>query len=123
MVSNVMTCSERGGNVSIAVHVGPGLPSFTVVGAPDGRCRAIRDRVRGALVSLGWEWPLQRITVSVVPGHALWPGMDLPIALGILDATGQQDLPPGVMVGTLGLDGSCQPPSSVLRRNLPSGVV
>lgn len=115
----VPSALRTGENASVHVHVAPGLPGFDIVGAPSGQVRAVRDRVRSALIALGWDWPLLRITVAVVPGPgagiAPWPGLDLPIALGVLAASGQLPLPAGVHVGTLGLDGTVAPPSSALR--------
>lgn len=118
---HVHSCLRDGAKASVRVNVDMGLPGFTIVGAPDATCRAVRDRVRAALTHLGWEWPLRRITVSVVPGPgagiSIWPGLDLPIALGILAATDQLELPAGVHAATLGLDGSTQPPTDALGRN------
>ncbi|MEM8903582.1 MAG: YifB family Mg chelatase-like AAA ATPase [Actinomycetota bacterium] len=97
--------------VSVEVHVSSGLPSFTIVGLPDASCREARDRVRAALLSSGFTWPLQRITVNLAPGGLpkTGSGLDLPIAIGVLVASDQ--LPAGLLagrsfVGELGLDGS-----------------
>lgn len=81
--------------------------------------------VRSALLALGWDWPVRRITVSVVPGPSagvdVWPGLDLAIAVGVLAASGQlESAPSAVLVGTLGLDGSVAPPSPHLPRKDPS---
>ncbi|HUP86400.1 MAG TPA: YifB family Mg chelatase-like AAA ATPase [Acidimicrobiales bacterium] len=97
--------------VSVEVHVSNGLPGFTVVGLPDTSCRESRDRVRAALLSSGLEWPLRRVTVNLAPSSIRkgGAGLDLPIAIGLLVASGA--LAPSLVqgmafVGELGLDGS-----------------
>ncbi len=97
--------------VSVEVHVSSGLPSFSIVGLPDASCREARDRVRAALLSSGFTWPVQRITVNLAPSGLpkTGSGLDLPIAVGVLVASDQ--LPAEVLhdrsfVGELGLDGS-----------------
>ena len=56
----------EGQPVSVEVHIGNGLPSFTVVGLPDAACRESRDRVRAAFASTGLDFPKTRITVNLV---------------------------------------------------------
>jgi magnesium chelatase family protein len=97
--------------VSVEVHVSNGLPGFTVVGLPDAAVRESRDRVRAALLSSGLPWPLRRVTVNLAPSGMRkgGAGLDLPIAVGVLVASGA--LPPRsvegmAFVGELGLDGS-----------------
>lgn len=98
--------------LTVEVHVAPGLPVFNLVGLPDAACRESRDRVRAALLSSGFPWPLRRITVNLAPSGAVrkgGPGLDLPIAIGLLVASG--DLPAEAVegcafLGELGLDGS-----------------
>jgi magnesium chelatase family protein len=100
-----------GKQVSVEVHVSNGLPGFTVVGLPDAAVRESRDRVRAALLSSGLTWPLRRVTVNLAPSGMRkgGAGLDLPIAIGLLVASGQLD-PAWVegmaFVGELGLDGS-----------------
>lgn len=108
------SCTVAGHAARVQVYVGVGLPGFDIVGCPGGQVRAIRDRVRGALLARGYDWPLLRITVLVSPSGTIWTGMDLPIALGILAATNQLDLPAGVHVGTVALDGTISPWSAAL---------
>jgi magnesium chelatase family protein len=97
--------------VSVEVHVSNGLPGFTVVGLPDAAVRESRDRVRAALLSSDLPWPLRRVTVNLAPSgmRKNGSGLDLPIAIGLLVASGELD-PEAVcsmaFVGELGLNGS-----------------
>jgi magnesium chelatase family protein len=95
----------------VEAHVGPGLPSFTVVGLPDEGCRESRDRVRAAMLSSGFDWPMKRITINLVGSGERKGGaaMDLAIAIGLLVATGVIDseaIEKHAFVAELGLDGS-----------------
>ena len=97
--------------VSVEVHVSNGLPGFTIVGLPDAAVREARDRVRAAVLSSGLPWPLRRVTVNLAPSgvRKAGAGLELPIAVGLLVATGE--LPPGcteglAFCGELGLNGS-----------------
>src|SRR6202034_148651 len=100
-----------GSPVSVEVHVSNGLPGFTIVGLPDAAVREARDRVRAAVLSSGLAWPLRRVTVNLAPSGVRkgGAGLDLPIAIGLLVATGE--LPSGcteglAFCGELGLNGS-----------------
>lgn len=97
--------------VAVEVHASKGLPGFNVVGLPDAACREAHDRVRAALVSSGLPWPSSRVTVNLAPVGLRkgGPGLDLPIAIGLLVACGE--LPPEAVdgvgfLGELGLDGT-----------------
>ena len=97
--------------VRVEVHVTNGLPTFTVVGLPDAAVRESRDRVRAALASSGLPWPRRRITVNLAPSGMRkgGAGLDLPIAVGVLVASGVLDssaVAGHAFVGELGLDGS-----------------
>jgi magnesium chelatase family protein len=85
--------------VSVEVHLGPGLPAFHIVGLPDAEVREARDRVRAALNHGHFEFPARRITVNLAPAELPKDSsrFDLPIALGILAASGQ--LPPEALAG------------------------
>jgi magnesium chelatase family protein len=101
----------EGAPVSVEVHIGAGLPGFSVVGLPDEACREARDRVRAALLSSGFEWPNRRITVNLAPSDRRkgGSGLDLALAVGILVAQGkvEQSATNGIgFVAELGLDGS-----------------
>ncbi|MGE4125980.1 MAG: YifB family Mg chelatase-like AAA ATPase [Pusillimonas sp.] len=77
--------------VRVEVHVGPGLPAFNLVGLPGAGVRESRDRVRSAILSSGFEFPAGRVTVNLAPADLPKASgrFDLPIALGILLASGQ----------------------------------
>jgi magnesium chelatase family protein len=77
--------------VTVEVHLGPGLPAFHIVGLPDTEVREARDRVRAALNHARFEFPARRITVNLAPAELPKDSsrFDLPIALGILAASGQ----------------------------------
>ncbi len=80
--------------VRVEVHLASGLPAFNVVGLPDAGIRESRERVRAALLSAGYEFPAARITVNLAPADLPKDSgrFDLPIALGILLASGQLQL-------------------------------
>lgn len=97
--------------VRVEVHLSNGLPAFTVVGMPETAVRESKDRVRSALLNSYFEFPDRRITVNLAPADLPKGGgrFDLPIALGILCASGQlpQDTLLGAeCIGELALDGS-----------------
>lgn len=85
--------------VTVEVHLGPGLPTFAIVGLPDAAVREARDRVRAALNQARFEFPARRITVNLAPADLPKDSsrLDLPMALGILAASGQ--IPPNAMAG------------------------
>ncbi len=111
--------------VRVEVHVGPGLPSFIIVGLPDAGVRESRERVRSALQSCGYEFPAGRITVNLAPADLPKDSgrFDLAIALGLLLATGQAsssgvqqvyEIPQRVFVGELSLSGALNPVTGAL---------
>ncbi|MDX9698777.1 MAG: YifB family Mg chelatase-like AAA ATPase [Rhodocyclaceae bacterium] len=79
--------------VTVEVHLANGLPAFNLVGLADTEVREARDRVRAAIVTSQFEFPQRRITVNLAPADLPKEGgrFDLPIALGILIASGQVD--------------------------------
>ncbi len=114
IVSSAIVEGVEGLPVTVEVHVSDGLPSYTLVGMPDAACRESRDRVRAAVLSSGLTWPMRRVTINLAPAGLRKQGasLDLPIALGVLAASGQ--LRPEALeglgaVGELGLDGSVRP--------------
>ena len=110
-VASATLTGAVGRAVSVEVHVSNGLPGFTIVGLPDAAVREARDRVRAAILSSGLAWPLRRVTVNLAPSGVRkgGAGLDLPIAVGLLVATGE--LSPScsaglAFCGELGLNGS-----------------
>jgi magnesium chelatase family protein len=105
--------------VRVEVDVTEGLPVFHTVGLPDSAVRESRERVRSAIRNAGFKFPSDRITVNLSPADLRKEGasFDLPIALGILEATGALDraeLGAFAVVGELALDGMVQPVRGVL---------
>jgi magnesium chelatase family protein len=97
--------------VTIEVHISGGLPGFSIVGLPEGALKESKDRVRSALINSHFKMPKGRITVSLAPANLPKRGgrYDLPIALGVLLASGQVkpsvDIEQYEFYGELGLDG------------------
>lgn len=79
--------------VTVEVHLSNGLPAFSIVGLPEAAVRESKDRVRAAIINSNFEFPARRITVNLAPADLPKEGgrYDLPIALGILAASGQID--------------------------------
>ncbi len=82
--------------VTVEVHLANGLPNFHLVGLPETEVREARDRVRAALLNSQFDFPSRRVTVNLAPADLPKESgrFDLPIALGILAATGQIPAPP-----------------------------
>ena len=77
--------------VTVEVHLANGLPNFTIVGLPETEVKESKDRVRAALLNARFEFPARRITVNLAPAELPKESgrFDLPIAIGILVASGQ----------------------------------
>lgn len=100
--------------VVVEVHVSGGLPTMNLVGLPEAAVREARDRVRSAIQNSGFEFPANRVTVNLAPADIPKEGgaFDLPIALGILAATGQLNadaLDDVEVLGELALNGGLRP--------------
>jgi magnesium chelatase family protein len=99
--------------VEVEADIANGLPTFATVGLPHGAVKEGRERVGAAIANSGFEFPLKRIIVNLAPADVRKDGsaFDLPIALGILAATGQLGGGPDgyVIVGELGLEGGVRP--------------
>jgi len=109
--------------VRVEVHVGPGLPGFHVVGLPETEVKEARDRVRAAMLTARFHIPQWRVTVSLAPADLPKESgrFDLPIALGILAASGQVPLPAleGLeFAGELALSGELRPIRGALAMTL-----
>jgi len=114
MLARVLSCALLGIEaylVRVEVDISPGLPSFSIVGLPDPAVKESRDRVNAAIKNSGYSFPLKRITVNLAPADIRKEGAayDLPIALGILIASGQISSGRSercIIFGELSLDGS-----------------
>src|SRR5215210_4866999 len=105
--------------VTIEVDVSFGLPGFAMVGLPDASVRESRDRIRSAIRNSGYEFPPHRVTVNLAPADVRKAGssFDLPIALGVLAASGvitRRDVDDVLILGELSLDGGIQGARGVL---------
>ena len=80
--------------ITVEIHLSNGLPSLSIVGLPETAVKESKDRVRSALLNAGFDFPARRITINLAPADLPKEGgrYDLPIALGILAASGQ--IPP-----------------------------
>ena len=113
--------------VVVEVHVGNGLPAFNLVGLAETEVKEARDRVRAALVQSGFDFPARKITVNLAPADLPKESgrFDLPIALGVLAATGQ--IPPNRLAeyefaGELALTGELRPIRGALAMLLSARV-
>jgi magnesium chelatase family protein len=100
--------------VEVEVDITSGLPTFTTVGLPEAAVKESKERVKSAINNSGYRFPADRITVNLAPADIKkeGTGFDLPIALGILAATGiipQDVLSEYLILGELSLDGQVKP--------------
>ncbi|MBW3623207.1 MAG: YifB family Mg chelatase-like AAA ATPase [Armatimonadetes bacterium] len=106
--------------LTVECDLSGGLPHFTLVGLPDAAVQESRERVRAAIKNSGYTFPSnKRVTVNLAPADIRkeGPSLDLPIALGLLAASGQiapEDLEEWALVGELALDGTVRPVSGAL---------
>ena len=121
MLARVHTASLLGLTarpITVEVDLTRGLPTFHLVGLPDGAVRESRERVTAALGNSGFALPVRRITVSLAPADEpkRGSGFDLPIALAILRADGTLVPAAGPLaaLGELALDGRVRPVRGVL---------
>jgi magnesium chelatase family protein len=109
--------------VTVEVHLANGLPSFTIVGLPETEVKEARDRVRAALQNARFEFPARHVTVNLAPADLPKESgrFDLPIALGILAATGElpsERLADYEFVGELALAGDLRPVRGALAMSI-----
>ena len=125
MLAKVNTCAVIGlegavveVEVEVEVDISQGLPAFNIVGLPDTAVQEARERVRAAIRNSGCEFPLRRITVNLSPADLKkeGPAYDLPIAVGVLTASGQVPSDPAasLFLGELSLDGHLRHTNGVL---------
>lgn len=109
--------------VTVEVHQSAGLPALNIVGLPEAAVRESKDRVRSALINSRFDFPARKLTVNLAPADLPKEGgrFDLPIALGILAASGQLAHEPlmGIeFLGELSLSGELRP----VRGALPAAL-
>lgn len=109
--------------VTVEIHLSNGLPGLSIVGLPETAVKESKDRVRSALINANYEFPARRITVNLAPADLPKEGgrFDLPIALGILVASGQipqEALASYEFIGELALSGELRP----IQGALPSAM-
>ncbi len=122
MLAIITSCSVLGIHgwlIQVEVDVATGLPTFSTVGLPDSSVRESKDRVKAAIKNCGYQFPNKRITVNLAPADIKkeGAGFDLPIAIGILEATEtlkRQRLGHYCVVGELSLDGGVHRVSGIL---------
>ncbi len=105
--------------IEVEVDIALGLPAFSTVGLPEGAVRESKDRVKAAIKNSGYEFPARRITVNLAPADVKkeGAGYDLPMALGILAASGilkSSLLDKYGVIGELSLDGAVRPARGIL---------
>jgi len=113
--------------VTVEVHAGGGLPGFNIVGLPATAVRESRDRVRAALSNCGFRFPSGKVIVNLAPADLPKEGgrFDLPIALGVLVASGQlpaRCLKAMEFLGELSLNGDLRPVQAPLCAAIAAGV-
>lgn len=126
MLAKVMSCTVigvDGAPIEVEVDIALGLPMFSTVGLPDGAVRESKDRVKAAIKNCGYDFPQSKITVNLAPADVKksGSGYDLPMAIGILAASGviKDSIHPGYcIVGELSLDGAIRPVSGILPMTL-----
>ncbi|MFN3820910.1 MAG: YifB family Mg chelatase-like AAA ATPase, partial [bacterium] len=122
MYASTLTAAIHGINaliVKVEVHLETALPSYTTVGLPDSAVKESKERVSAAIKNSGFIFPPKKITVNLAPAAVKKEGsaFDLPIAIGLLAATGQVSLDRAkkyIFLGELALDGSLRPVNGVL---------
>jgi len=105
--------------VTVEVHLAGGLPALSIVGLPEMAVKESKDRVRGALLTGRFKFPAGRVTINLAPADLPKEGgrFDLPIALGVLGASGQlkaEALGRIELLGELALSGKLRPVAGVL---------
>jgi magnesium chelatase family protein len=117
MLAKVMSSAVIGIDayiVEVEVDISKGLPSFSTVGLPEGAVRESKERVKASIKNSGYQFPSDRITVNLAPADIKKEGsaFDLPMAIGILAATGlipRESLFQTLFLGELSLDGLIRP--------------
>jgi hypothetical protein len=131
-VATVLSREQRGidaPQVRVEVNIGPGLPTFNIVGLPEAAVKESKDRVRAALTNSDFQFPSGRITVNLAPADLPKEGgrFDLPIAIGIVSASDQltdvrSELQACELYGELSLSGELRSMRGLLPAALAASV-
>lgn len=118
-VSSFGLSGLNGFKVDVEVDTSVGLPKYEIVGLPDAAVKESKERVRSAIKNSGLNFPLNHITINLAPASIkkVGPNFDLPIAVSILQSSGQiigNKSLDYIMIGELGLDGGIKPVSGIL---------
>jgi len=118
-VKSIGLTGINGYTVMVETDVSNGLPAFDMVGLGDTAVKESKERVRAAIKNAGFDFPIKRITINLAPADKRKEGsaFDLPIALGILSATGQingSNIERYAFLGELSLDGGIKPVKGIL---------
>jgi len=122
MLAKIKSCGLKGIDgfiINVETDISNGIPAFDLVGLGDIAVREAKERVRSAIRNTGYEFPARRITVNLAPANLRKEGsaLDLPIALGILAATGQVNssmMDDYMFIGELSLDGQIKGINGIL---------
>ena len=137
MLASVMSSALMGIDayiVKVEIDISDGLPAFATVGLPDNAVKESRERVTAAIKNSGFYFPSSRITANLAPADVRKEGsaFDLPMAVGVIAATGQvrtDFIEHTLMLGELALDGSvrsvhgCLPVAVAAKENQCKGVI
>ncbi|MCT4618601.1 MAG: YifB family Mg chelatase-like AAA ATPase [Marinisporobacter sp.] len=122
MLSRIYSCVLKGLDgklTAVEVDISNGLPALAIVGLPDVAVKESKERVRSAIKNSGFDFPMKRITINLAPANMKKEGthFDLPMALGILQASKQiesEDFEAFAFIGELSLNGSLNRVTGVL---------
>lgn len=118
-VHSAVVYGVEGLHIEIEVKLSRGLPTYQIVGLPEKTVRESKERIRSAIEGAGFAFPAQRITLNLIPAETPKDGsqLDLPMAIGMLEAIGELSLPlsePIACFGELTLDGRLMPTPGIL---------
>ena len=118
-INGSTTLGLNGIIITVEVDIANGLPAFDIVGLPDAAVKESRERVRAAIKNAGYEFPAKRITINLAPADLRkdGSGLDLPIAMGILAASGyvdRQACEKTIFVSELSLEGKLRSVPGIL---------
>ncbi|MBQ6354833.1 YifB family Mg chelatase-like AAA ATPase [Candidatus Saccharibacteria bacterium] len=118
-VSAIVPVGADGALIEVEGAIAEGLPTFNLVGLASKTVNEARERVKNALKSAGFKFPLKRVTISLAPAELNkdGPHLDLPIALSVLILSGQlreADIKDAIFVGELSLEGRLRPVRGII---------